>query len=125
MRLFARGTAFALLLLLGQFTLVGSGYACLGDEHARAGASSQSDALRMSLREAPDEHAGCNDAPGTAQCMLSEFSCTALGACGVAVMTGVRLAIAGTIDLTRTLVAERSGIAPTRSIAPEPPPPRA
>jgi hypothetical protein len=125
MRHFARGTAFALMLLLGQFTLVGSGYACLGEARARAEGSSERAAPGMSVREAPDDHTGCNDAPRTANCMLSGFTCTALGACGIASMTGVAWSSAGIAGLTSELVADPAAIALTRSIAPESPPPRA
>lgn len=125
MRLPTRGAALALMLLLGQFMLVGSGYACLGRVHADVGMSAQSEALSMSVRAVPDEHAGCGDAARGAHRMLRGFTCTALGACGVAPMTSVGASGATIVGLTCELVAGPPGTAATRSVAPELPPPRA
>jgi hypothetical protein len=123
MRLLTRSTTIGLMLLLGQFVLVGSGYACLGRAHGGDGAAHIT--LSMSVRAAPDEHAGCDAAPRAAHCMLSGFSCTTIGACGVGPMTAVAVSSALDVRLTSQDTVNRAGAAPTRSIAPEPPPPRA
>jgi hypothetical protein len=121
--LFKRAARLALAVLLGQFMLVGSGYACSGRAHSGDGAAHTTPS--MSVRAAPDEHAGCTEAPRTAHCMLSGFSCTTIGACGVGPM--MALAVSGSLGvrLTSQDTLTRTGAAPTRSVAPEPPPPRA
>jgi hypothetical protein len=125
MRLLTRSAALGLMLLLGHFMLVGSGYACLRRSHADMGAAPTGIAPSLSVTAIPDEHADCNDASRPHHCMLSGFNCTALGACGIAAMTGVPASGATSVDLTSELVAGPRSTLLTRSIAPELPPPRA
>ncbi len=123
MQLLARASAFALMLALGQYIMVGSGFGCRASSHADS--APRAAAAAMSLHGVPEHNADCSAVPGSTRCPLDDMVCSSMAVCGAVVMTaGVRQTAAAD-GLTRVVPLLAIADVATRSIAPEPPPPRA
>lgn len=123
MQLLARAGALALMLVFGQYILVGNGLGCLAS-HPDSTAPTSS-ALTISVHAAPEHAADCGDAQRGSSCALDSIACTAMALCGSVVMTAAAPQAVASLGLTRELTTVWFGSGTTHSIAPEPPPPRA
>lgn len=77
------------------------------------------------MRAAPDAHGDCAETPVGTHCALTGFTCTPIGACGVGAMRIAAPQALQSRDLTNDFAVDARAGAPTRTIAPEVPPPRA
>jgi hypothetical protein len=120
MSLLARFRAIALVLILGQYMLAGSGYGCRDAAHSGRGVTEAT----LAVRAAPEAHSDCDSESGS-PCSLYDMVCGSMAVCGPLVMSVDRSEPAPGTRLTSDRILLALADAPSRSVAPEPPPPRA
>ncbi|MEW5915868.1 MAG: hypothetical protein AB1762_05660 [Gemmatimonadota bacterium] len=112
----------ALMLVFGQYLLVGSGFGC--SAASSGDAASMSD-VTMAVQAAPDHDAGCGEPQEHASCTLDGVTCSAMAGCATVVMSLAARQTVTTPSLTHELVLVDSRSVTARNIPPDPPPPRA
>ncbi|MEW5916547.1 MAG: hypothetical protein AB1762_09085 [Gemmatimonadota bacterium] len=124
MQLLPRASALGLLFALGQYILVGSGFGCREPSHAEAGLPASGSAALVA-HVAPAHDTDCGGAPGDMSCPLDSVVCSSMAVCGSVVMTAALRQTASTDGGMQVVPRFGTVHAATRTVAPEPPPPRA